>query len=133
MGPKITAPFSRAQFAEDIIAKKMSLFTEIDISNEHKAGMIAVLRIESAIRNFLNSQYIKDRLNQSKFIDYYNSILTNPYFPSSHFRLSYPFRDLEIDALSMDDTLKFYEGDDLHALFTNLKNRTQQDYGHRYS
>jgi len=123
LGPKITAPFCKAQFVEDIIAKKMSLFTEIDISDEHKAGMIAVLKIESVIRNFLNSQYIKDRLNQPKFIDYYNLILTNPYLPSSHFRLSYPFRNLEIDALSMEDALKFYEGDDLRELFTNLKNR----------
>ncbi|MPZ06046.1 MAG: hypothetical protein GEU26_06445 [Nitrososphaeraceae archaeon] len=58
VGPKITAPFSRTQFVQDIIAKKISLFTEIDISNEHKAGMIAVFKIESATVNFLNSQYI---------------------------------------------------------------------------
>lgn len=93
-GPKVAAPFSSTEFAQDIIAKKMSLFTEIDMSNEHKAGIIGVLKIELAVKNFLNSPYIRSRLNEPKYIDYYNLILTNPYLRSSYFRLSYPFKDL---------------------------------------
>jgi hypothetical protein len=115
-------PFSRTQFLTDIVTKKKSLFTQIDFSNEHTAGIIAVLKIESAIRNFLNSEYIRNRRDNSKFIDYYNLVLTTPFIPSSHFRSSYPFRNLEIDALSIGDEIQFYEGDDLYELFVNLKN-----------
>ena len=49
-------------------------------------------------------------------------VLTNPYFPSSHFRSLYPFRNLEIDALLVEDSLRSYESDDLHKLFVDLTN-----------
>lgn len=123
VGPKLKVPFSKTQFFEDIIAKKNSLFTEIDLSHDHKAGAIAVLKAESVLRNFLGSEYVKNRLNEPKFIDYYNLILTNPYLPSSHFRSLYPFRNLEIDALSIGNAFRYYEGDDLYKLFVSLKKK----------
>ncbi len=122
LGPKLKLPFNRTQFLEDIVASKNSILTRIDLSNETGGGLIAVLNAELMIKNFLKSKYIRDRLENPKFIDYYNLVLTNPYSPSSDFKEFFPYRELEIDAKTIEDAIKIYKGEKLYKLLIELKN-----------
>jgi hypothetical protein len=123
LGPKLKLPFNRTNFLEDVVTKKKSLLTRIDMTNEHKGGFIAVVKTELMIKDFLNSKYFKNRLENPKFVDYYNLILTNPYSPSSDFKEFFPYKDFEIDAKTIEDSIKIYEGENLYKLLIELKNK----------
>jgi hypothetical protein len=122
LGPKLKLPFNRTQFLEDIVASKNSILTRIYLSNETGGGLIEVLNAELMIKNFLKSKYIRDRLENPKFIDYYNLVLTNPCSPSSDFKEFFPYKELEIDAKTIEDAIKIYIGEKLYKLLIELKN-----------
>ena len=67
--PKIRLPFSREEFTADVIAKKPSLFSEINLTAEQKAGTILVLKSE-VVTDFINTTF-KNWLEDARYIDYY--------------------------------------------------------------
>ena len=123
LGPKAKVPFDRKEFVEDIIRKRESLFSEqFDADALNKAGKIIVLKTESAVKNFINSEFVSKWLQNTDYIDYYNKVLTNPYYPTSQFREQFPYRKIEIDAHQIDNNIRSYEGDNLNELLLNLRN-----------
>jgi hypothetical protein len=66
-----------AQLLEDIAEKERSWFTRIDISKETNGGLIAVLKTESMINNFLYSKYMSDLRENPRYIDYYTLVKTH--------------------------------------------------------
>ena len=120
-------PFNRREFLDDVAAKKQSLFSEIDLTNEQRAGTIFVVKSEKMVNNFLTSSFNK-WLENPKYIDYYNLVKTNPYLPTSDFRDSFPYRGIEIDAQQIEQEIKTYSSSNLYELFTNLrKNKGIED------
>jgi hypothetical protein len=115
-----TIPFSRSEFVEDIVAKRQSLFSEIDLTGERGSGTIFVLKSEKMVNNFLNSNF-KNWLENPKYIDYYNLVKTNPYLPTSDFKESFPYKGIEIDAQQLEQEIETYRRDDLYELFMSLR------------
>jgi hypothetical protein len=125
--PKIKMPFNRREFIEDVAKKKQSLFSEIDLTNEQRAGTIFVVKSEKMVNNFLTSNFNK-WLENPKYIDYYNLVKTDPYRLTSDFRDSFPYKGIEIDAQQIEREIETYSGSNLYQLFTNLrKNKTIED------
>jgi hypothetical protein len=122
VGPQITLPFSKTQFLQDIAIKKQSLFTPMDLSDQTNGGYIAILKMESMLRNFLSSPYMTNLRENREFIDYYNLVLTNPYRPTSDFKEFYPYRNLEIDVNMVETSIETYETENLHRSVIELKN-----------
>jgi hypothetical protein len=125
--PKVKLPFNIREFVEDVAAKKQSLFSEIDLTNEQRAGTIFVVKSEKMVNNFLSSNFNK-WLENPKYIDYYNLVKTNPYRLTSDFRDSFPYKGIEIDAQQIEQEIKTYSERNLYELFTNLrKNKSIED------
>jgi hypothetical protein len=123
LGPKIKLPFSRTEFVKDIISKRESLLSEeVDLRPLNGPGLITVLKTESLVMNFLNSVYNNEWLNNAKYVDYYNLVLTNPYYPTSYFRKNFPYKHLDINVQQITNQIRNYEGDNLHELFLSLRN-----------
>jgi hypothetical protein len=80
--PKIRLPFSREEFTADVIAKKQSLFSDINLTTEQKAGMILVLKSKLVVTNLINTTF-KNWLQDPRYVDYYNLVRTNPDRPTS--------------------------------------------------
>jgi hypothetical protein len=92
------------------------------LSSNTEAGSIAVMKIGLMLKNFFESEYIKRKFEDPKYIDYYNLILTNPFHQSCSFKEYFPYRDIEIDAKVIKDSIKVYNGENLYELFIELKN-----------
>lgn len=122
LGPNVKLPFTRAEFAEDVVTKKKTLFTRIDMSNETRGGWIAVLKFESMLRNLFNSRYIRNLLHDRRFIHYYNLVLNNPYRPSSYFKEYFPYKELEIDGKVIQESTYIYEVESLYTKLIEFKN-----------
>jgi hypothetical protein len=124
--PKIRLSFSREEFIADIITKKQSLFSDINLTAEQKAGTILVLKSE-VVTNFINTTF-KNWLEDPRYIDYYNLVKTNHYRPTSDFRESFPYKGIEIDAQQIEQAIKTYTGDNLYELYMCLrKNKSIED------
>lgn len=130
LGPNIKLPFNRAELLEDIATKKKSLITRIDLSNNTEAGSIAVMKTRLMLKDFFESEYLERKFEDRKYIDYYNLILTNPYRQPYDFKEYFPYKDIQIDAKIIKDSIKVYDGKNLYQLFIELKNNniiTEQD------
>jgi hypothetical protein len=123
LGPNVMLPFDRSEFVDDVAAKKKTLFKHIDMSNETRGDLIAVLKTGSMFRNLFNSRYIRNLFRDHRFIDYYNLILTNPYRPSSDFREYFPYKEIEIDAEIVQDSIYVYEDERIYSKLIELKNK----------
>ncbi|HEY7082509.1 MAG TPA: hypothetical protein VH500_22700 [Nitrososphaeraceae archaeon] len=113
--------FNRSGLIEDIIAKRDSFFREIDVNNDEAVGTTMVLKTEPMLRNFFNTPYVRNYLENPRYIDYYNSVLTHPYFPPSHFRRLFPYKEFEIDGLSIKRAFRTYENDSLSNLTKRIE------------
>jgi hypothetical protein len=128
--PKFRLPFDRNEFMNDIVSKRKSLFSRLDLSGENKAGVIMVLKTESMINNFLNSTYMNNLLENSEYIDYYNLRKTNTCYPPQFFTKFFPshFRNPEIDVGLIKNGIKTYEDVNIYELYNNLqKNKSIVD------
>jgi hypothetical protein len=79
-------------------------------------------KTESLVTTFLNCVYINEWFNNAKYVDYYNLVLTNLYYPTSYFREKFPYKHLNIDVERITNQIRTYEGDNLYELFLNLRN-----------
>jgi hypothetical protein len=114
--PKIRLPFSREEFTADVIAKKQSLFSDINLTTEQKAGMILVLKSKLVVTNFINTT-LKNWLQDH----YCNLVRTNPNRPTSDFKESFPYKSIQIDTQQIEQAIRTYSGDNLYELFMSLK------------
>jgi len=71
----------------------------------------------------LNSRDIRNRFGDPRFIDYYNLILTNPYRPSSDFKEYFPYKEIEIDAEIVQNSITLYEDECIYSKLIELKNK----------
>jgi hypothetical protein len=121
-GPKLKLPFSITQLLEDIAEREGSLFTRIDISKETSGGLIAVLKTESMINDFLCSKYMSDLRENPRYIDYYTLVKTQPYRPTADFKEFFPYKGLEIDMKTIENSIRIYEEGNLYKSLIELKN-----------
>jgi hypothetical protein len=61
-------------------------------------------------------------LENRKFIDYCNLVLTNPYRPSSDFKEFYPYKTLEIDMNMIKRSIRTHEVENLYRSLIEFKN-----------
>jgi hypothetical protein len=95
----------------------------MNMNNVIQAGVIAILKTESMITNFLNSIHVKNYLTYPRFIDYYNLILTNPYRSTSDFISSFPYNQFDVDTKLIENSIRIEEGKNLCNLFASLRIR----------
>jgi hypothetical protein len=98
------------------------LFTRIDISKETSGGLIAVLKTESMINDFLCSKYMSDLRENPRYIDYYTLVKTHPYRPTADFKEFFPYKGLEIDMKTIENSIRIYEEGNLYKSLIELKN-----------
>jgi hypothetical protein len=124
---KIRLSFSREEFIADIVAKKQSLFSDIDLTTEQRTGMILVMKSELVVTNFINTTF-KNWLKDVIYVDYYNLVEANRYRPTSDFRESFPYKNIDIDTKQIEQAIETYSGDNLYMLFMSLrKNKSIED------
>lgn len=122
-GPYLKLLFDRNEFMRDIIAKRTSLFQSINLTQENKAGIVSILNnLPSFLSNYLSNQF-KVLFENKQFVDYYNLIKTNPYFPSSHYSDYFPFNNFEVDIQMIYNSISQKITNNIYEYLYNLKDK----------